>query len=121
VHLVCGIFGIIAVGLFAHPDIMKQWVNSTGEYCHPGLFNGGGFGQLGVQLLGIGAICVTVFAASMIFFAILKATLGIRVSPEEELEGLDIGEHGMEAYVGFAGEPSREMAVAADTAGAHSR
>lgn len=104
VHLVNGTFGIICVGLFAEPEIMKQWVNSTGEYCKPGLFYGGGFGQLGVQLLGIAAFIGFVGGASVLFWGILKATMGLRVSAKEEIEGLDIGEHGMEAYPGFAGE-----------------
>ncbi|HEV8377604.1 MAG TPA: ammonium transporter [Tepidisphaeraceae bacterium] len=102
VHLVNGIWGILSVGLFAHPDILKQWVNSTGEYCRAGLFNGGGAAQLGWQALGVFAIAGTSFGASMVFWYLLKLILGIRVSAAEEVEGLDIGEHGMEAYPGFA-------------------
>ncbi len=69
-----------------------------------GLFFGGGLNQLGIQILGtltVGGITVLL---STIFWLALKATLGIRVTPEEELEGLDIGEHGMEAYSGFLKE-----------------
>jgi Amt family ammonium transporter len=57
--------------------------------------------SFGVQALGVlvyGAVC---FPAAFIIMLVLKATLGIRVSEEEELKGLDIGEHGMEAYSGF--------------------
>jgi Amt family ammonium transporter len=77
VHLVCGIWGTLAVGIFSPNH------------------------SIGVQLLGVvsyGVICVV---ASAILFGALKATLGLRVSEEEELGGLDIGEHGMEAYGGF--------------------
>jgi Amt family ammonium transporter len=66
-----------------------------------GLFFGGGAEQLIDQLVGVVATAVYVVVVSGICWAILKATLGIRVSPEEEREGLDFGEHGNEAYHGF--------------------
>ena len=100
VHLVNGTWGLIAVGLFASPAVMEL----GGASIKPGLFYGGGFAQFGAQLIGIAAIAVFVFGGSLIVWAILKATLGLRVSAKEEIEGLDIGEHGMEAYPGFAGE-----------------
>jgi Amt family ammonium transporter len=68
------------------------------------LFFGGTFNQLGIQLLGILAVGGMTVLLSTIFWLVLKAVLGIRVTPEEELEGLDIGEHGMEAYSGFLKE-----------------
>ncbi|MEW6209672.1 MAG: ammonium transporter [Acidobacteriota bacterium] len=83
VHLVNGIWGTLAVGLLA----------SDG-----GLFFGGGSAKTISQLIGIGAIGALVGAVSSIVWLLLKATLGIRVSEEEEFEGLDTGEHGMEAY-----------------------
>jgi Amt family ammonium transporter len=86
VHLVNGMFGTLAVGLFATDG---------------GLFFGGGFGKTVNQLIGIVAIGAVTFALSMVAWYALKATVGIRVSAEEELEGLDVGEHGMEAYSGF--------------------
>ncbi len=89
VHLVCGIWGTLAVGLFATDG---------------GLLFGGGFGQLLAQIIGILSVGgFTVAFSSIVWFA-LKATIGIRVHPEEEWTGLDISEHGMEAYAGFVKE-----------------
>lgn len=96
VHLVNGIWGTIAVGIFTFAE------NDAGQRL--GLIYGGGVGQLGIQLLGI--LCVggfTVIFSSLVWLA-LKATLGLRVHPEEEIHGLDISEHGMEAYSGFVKE-----------------
>lgn len=104
VHLVCGVFGTLCVGLFASPDAIP--VNAS--VCQPGLFYGGGTAQLVTQLTGIATVGGTVFAASLIVFAALKYSLGIRVSEKEEIEGLDIGEHGMEAYPGFGMESAFE-------------
>jgi Amt family ammonium transporter len=89
VHGVCGIWGTLAVGLFAQTDEMK------------GLFYGGGFGQLGIQALGTITVSGWAFATALILFRIMKATSGLRVSEVEELRGLDIGEHGIESYSGF--------------------
>jgi ammonium transporter, Amt family len=100
VHLVCGVWGTLCVGLFANPAIIPMQV--TDAYVKPGLFYGGGVAQLVTQLIGVGAVAGTVLAATLIFWAALKYTVGIRVSEAEEIEGLDIGEHGMEAYPGFA-------------------
>jgi Amt family ammonium transporter len=86
VHGVCGLWGTLACGLF----------NLDG-----GLFYGGGFKQLGVQALGAGAAFVWAFGLGLILFFILKKTVGLRVSHSEEIRGLDIEEHGMEAYSGF--------------------
>jgi Amt family ammonium transporter len=66
-----------------------------------GLFYGGGFKLLGVQFLGAATGFVWAFGLGLILFYIIKKTVGLRVSEEEELKGLDIGEHGMEAYSGF--------------------
>jgi Amt family ammonium transporter len=102
VHLVCGIWGTLCVGLFASPAVIPAQV--TDAYVKPGLLYGGGATQLITQLIGVGAVGATVFAISLVAWAALKFTVGIRVSAAEELEGLDIGEHGMEAYPGFGGE-----------------
>lgn len=101
VHLCCGIFGTICVGLFA-----KEGVTSLST--KNGLFYGGGFELLGIELLGIIAVGAFVFASSSIVWLVIKKTIGIRVSREEEIAGLDIGEHGNAAYPDFA-------LVAADT------
>lgn len=104
VHLVCGTWGTLAVGLFADGP-------GTGLYTAgpaAGLLVGGGFGQLWAQIIGIVSVGGMTVLLSTIFWLALKATLGIRVSPEEEAEGLDIGEHGMEAYSGFVKEANFE-------------
>jgi len=92
VHLVNGIWGTLAVGLFAVP----KYFDGTG-----GLFYGGGFSQLGAQIIGVLAIGAAVFAASLLIWFIIKQTIGLRVSQEEEIGGLDVGEMGLEAYSGF--------------------
>ena len=94
VHLANGVFGTIAVGLFAKDGI-------TGTATGNGLFFGGGFRLLGAQLVAVCSVAVFVFGAAAATWLILKAVMGIRVSREEELRGLDIGEHGNEAYAGF--------------------
>ena len=66
-----------------------------------GLFDGGGVEQLWIQLLGVLAVGAYVAPVSAICWFILKFAVGLRVSPHEEVEGLDIGEHGNEAYHGF--------------------
>lgn len=94
VHLGQGVFGTICVGLFAQDKI-------TGVATGNGLFYGGGFKLLGIQLLGSASVIVFTLVLSLIFWGLIKATLGLRVSREEEMNGLDVGEHGMEAYAGF--------------------
>ncbi len=94
VHLGCGVFGTICVALFA-----KEGVTTLST--QNGLFYGGGIGPLGVQLVGILAVGAFVFASSALVWFILKKTVGIRVSAAEEIEGLDIGEHGNVAYPDF--------------------
>ena len=86
VHGVCGAWGTLAVGLF-NTEV--------------GLFYGGGAGQLGVQLLGVVTAFAWAFGLGLGLFLAIKYTIGLRVSPAEEIKGLDIGEHGMEAYNGF--------------------
>lgn len=99
VHLVNGVFGTLCVGLFADPTVIKA--HALDAACKPGLFSGGGTEQLISQLTGIVAVAAYVVIVSGICWVLLKATIGIRVSPEEEMEGLDIGEHGNNAYHGF--------------------
>ena len=95
VHLVCGILGTLCVGLFAEKGVTS--LSSVN-----GLFFGGGFDLLGVEAIGIVAVGAFVFASSALVWLLLKKTIGIRVSLEEEIEGLDIGEHGNSAYPDFA-------------------
>ncbi len=106
VHLVCGVWGTLAVGLFSiGPNVTLRGgtpLYTTGPAA--GLLFGGGISQLWPQILGILSVGGITVLLSTIFWLALKATLGIRVTPEEELEGLDIGEHGMEAYAGFLKE-----------------
>ena len=95
VHLVCGVFGTISVGLFAQEGVTSlSTVN--------GLFFGGSLSLLGVEVLGIIAVGAFVFASSYLIWYLIKKTMGIRVSLEEEIQGLDIGEHGNNAYPDFA-------------------
>lgn len=104
VHLVNGVWGTLAVGLFAlGPDVKigEQVLYAEGAGPAAGLFFGGGFSQLFVQIFGILSVGGFTVLMSTIFWLVLKSVLGIRVSEEEEIQGLDIGEHGMEAYSGF--------------------
>ena len=94
VHGMGGIFGTIAVGLFAQDKFAP---GTTGN----GLFFGGGFDLLVSQLAGVASVGVFVFAISMVTWLAIKAIMGLRVTEEEELEGLDIGEHGNRAYPDF--------------------
>jgi Amt family ammonium transporter len=94
VHLANGIFGTICVGLFAQDQFIP---NTTGN----GLFFGGGTTLLVAQLTGVAAVGAFTFIVSYAVWYLLKITMGIRVSEKEEVEGLDIGEHGMEAYPDF--------------------
>ena len=89
-HGMGGVWGTLSCGLFTTPALA-----AVGE---PGLFYGGGLYQLGIQALGIVAAGGFVFVASLAVFAVLKATIGIRVKPEQELDGLDIHEHGVFGY-----------------------
>jgi ammonium transporter, Amt family len=100
VHLVNGIWGTLAVGLFSvGPSEAANALYTAGPTA--GLLMGGGFGQLWTQIVGTLAVGGMTVLLSSIFWLSLKAVLGIRVSPEEEYLGLDISEHGMEGYSGF--------------------
>jgi Amt family ammonium transporter len=91
VHGVCGAFGTLCAAFF----------NETGFT----------MSQLGVQALGVGVAFVWSFGCGIILFGILKATIGIRVTPEEEQEGLDLGEHGAEAYPDFQTSTRHQIAA----------
>jgi Amt family ammonium transporter len=83
VHGVCGAWGTLATGLFA-----------TGD----GLLMGGGSAMLVSQIIGVAACFAFVFPSALVLFLAIKYTIGLRVSEEEEIEGLDILEHGLAAY-----------------------
>lgn len=94
VHGTCGIWGVIASGI-------PWFANSAQEF---------GWGQLGPQIAGALAYFLWPFIACLILFFVLKATIGLRVTAEEELAGLDMGEHGNVAYPDFVGIPSSQEA-----------
>lgn len=96
VHCLNGIWGTIAVGLFAT-------TSAPGNDSITGLFYGGGFKQLGLQLLGFASVAAWTAVTITIAFLIIKATVGLRVSEEEEIVGLDASEHGLtSAYAGIS-------------------
>jgi Amt family ammonium transporter len=110
VHGICGAWGTLAIGLFGQRSIDVQYW-SEDSTIQDGLFFGGGVGQLGIQAIGVLAIFVVVFVVMLIVFAAVKATVGLRVSDEEQLQGLDLGEHGNVAYGGFVMESTGPSAV----------
>jgi len=89
VHGVCGAFGTICVGLFAVEDT---------DFWQQGLFYGGGADQLVSQVIGVVAVGAFVAVAAGLLFMVLKKTIGLRVSEEEERAGLDVLEHGAPGY-----------------------
>ena len=106
VHCLNGIWGTIAVGLFATASAPGYSIaNAAGEQI-TGLFYGGGFELLGLQLTGFASVAVWTAITITVTFLIIKATIGIRASREEEIIGLDATEHGLpSAYAGFAMHP----------------
>ncbi len=100
VHLVCGIWGTIALGLFSATPGSFSWYGEGGGPV-TGLLMGGGIHQLVLQLLGIAAVGAFTVTFSLIGWLVLRVTIGIRVSEAEEIQGLDLGEHAMEAYPEF--------------------
>ncbi len=91
VHGVCGAMGSVLVGLFAAPGYGSEI----------GLLYGGGFKLLCVQILGALSYAAWAFICGYVLFRILRSVMGIRVTAEEELKGMDISEHGADAYSGF--------------------
>jgi len=92
-HGLAGIWGTLACGIFTSPRLAE--FNEVGD---PGLWYSGSFHQLGAQAEGVAVAFGCVFVVSYGIFFLLKKTIGIRVSPEEEDAGLDISEHGMYGY-----------------------
>jgi len=108
VHLANGVFGTLCVGFFAK-------AGTTTLSSHNGLFMGGGFSLLGSQLLGIMVVAAFVFPVSLFTWVVIKKTLGIRVTLEEEITGLDIGEHGNIAYPEFLSRKPGYAAIVSDS------
>jgi len=97
VHGICGIFGTLAVGFFAE----SKYAALAGFEGVNGLFYGGGGSQLLVQFIGVVSVAAWTLGSMFLVFFIMKKAKALRVSRDEELKGLDIEEHGMEAYGGF--------------------
>ncbi len=110
VHFLNGIWGTIAVGLFATETapafargIGDGTVFGANQIAGEGLFYGGGFNQLGIQIMGTAAILFWTAITITIAFLVIKAVMGLRVTEEEEIIGLDSTEHGLSsAYAGFS-------------------
>lgn len=128
VHFCNGIWGTISVGLFATksaPAFARGFGDGTtfgaNQIAGEGLFYGGGFKQLGLQLLGMFSTAAWTAVAITISFLIIKKIFGLRVSREEEMEGLDVKEHGLQsAYAGISMLPEyidegEEPVVTGDT------
>ena len=110
VHCLNGIWGTVAVGFFA-TDTAPAYARGYGDgvtfganqICGTGLFYGGGFKLLGLQLAGMACVILWTVVTITITFMVIKAVFGLRVSEEEEIIGLDATEHGLpSAYAGFA-------------------
>jgi Amt family ammonium transporter len=92
-HGLAGVWGTLSCGIFTSPRLAE--LNAVGD---PGLWYSGSFHQLGAQALGVGTVFAIVFVVSYAVFFVLKHTVGIRVSAEDEDAGLDISETGMYGY-----------------------
>ncbi|MEW9033961.1 MAG: ammonium transporter, partial [Planifilum fimeticola] len=93
VHGVAGIWGTLSTGLFASPRLVE--IVGVGG---PGLLYGGGFRQLGIQALGVTVTALYVAIASFLVLWVIDRLIGLRVSKEEEMMGLDLSEHGVYGY-----------------------
>ncbi len=112
-HGLAGIWGTLSCGLFTSPRLAE--LNGVGD---GGLWYTGSFHQLGAQALGVGVAFACVFVVSYLTFAAIKATIGLRVTPEEEDAGLDISEHGMYGYPEqFIPQPEYSTGLPAPNAG----
>ena len=115
VHCMNGIWGTLAVGLFATSTAPGYSIaNASGETL-VGLLYGGGFELMGLQLLGFASVAAWTVVTITITFLVIKATVGLRVTQEEELVGLDATEHGLpSAYAGFAMLPDTTSVAEAE-------
>ncbi|MFQ5866522.1 MAG: ammonium transporter [bacterium] len=92
VHGINGIWGTLSVGIFGQKAL---------GLARDGLLHGGGMTQVGVQALGTFTVTLFVISAMYLMFKFIESIIGLRVARDEELKGLDVGEHGMESYAGF--------------------
>ena len=95
-HGMAGVWGTLSLGFLTLPEQAKKLATGTG-----GLLYGGGFHQLGIQVLGLVAVGAFTFTASFVVLWLMKVTVGIRTEPEVESAGLDVSEHGMWGYPEF--------------------
>lgn len=103
VHMMNGIWGTISVGFFATNTAPGYSIADASETELTGLFYGGGFKLLGLQLIGFASVAAWTLVTITIVFLVIKATVGLRASQEEEIVGLDTTEHGLaSAYSGFS-------------------
>ena len=103
VHCLNGIWGTIAVGLFSNPAVPDYSLAGKNGEVLAGLFYGGGFRLLGIQLIGMLSTAAFTAVAITVTFLVIKMIFGLRASAEEEISGLDITEHGLaSAYAGFS-------------------
>ena len=100
VHMLNGIWGTIAVGLFATTSAPAYGIVDANGRIMTGLFYGGGLKLLGIQLIGMGSTALWTAATIYITFSVIKATIGLRASAEEEITGLDATEHGLASAYG---------------------
>ena len=103
VHMMNGIWGTLAVGLFATNSAPGYSIADASGTELTGLFYGGGFKLMGLQLIGFASVAVWTLVTITVVFLVIKATVGLRASQEEEIVGLDVTEHGLaSAYSGFS-------------------
>ncbi len=95
-HGMAGVWGTVSLGFLTVPKLAENLATGKG-----GLFYGGGFHQLGIQLLGLAAVGAFTFTASFLVLGLMKVTVGIRTEPHDETMGLDVSEHGMWGYPEF--------------------
>ena len=122
VHCMNGIWGTLAVGLFATDTAPGYSIANASGKTLTGVFYGGGFELLGLQLVGFVSVAAWTAVTITVTFLVIKAIVGLRVDREEEILGLDVTEHGLpSAYAGFAMQPedieegSEPIVVSGDT------
>ena len=88
VHCGCGAMGTVLTGVFVKSSVLADWGMSRMQF-------------LGIQVLGVVSVIAYVAVCAFVLFTVLNKTMGLRVTAEEEIEGLDMHEHGMSAYANF--------------------